>query len=125
MAKANLVLPNGTTVQIEGSAEEVANLLRTFSSGGPAEEKAAHRAVKSKKERRSAWKPEARGYGVNSGISERRLFQGQSILSATSARNSVNVATFIQSRPSPRLTELTKGRVLRRLKEGNKWVYVN
>jgi hypothetical protein len=32
VAKANLVLPNGTTVNIEGTAEEVAVLLEKFSS---------------------------------------------------------------------------------------------
>src|SRR5512140_205050 len=34
MAKANLVLPNGTTVAIEGTADEVAALLIRFSGTG-------------------------------------------------------------------------------------------
>ncbi len=32
MARANLVLPNGTKVDIQGTAEEVASLLRAFSA---------------------------------------------------------------------------------------------
>src|SRR5690242_1313943 len=34
MAKANLVLPDGTTVSIDGAAEEVATLLERFATLG-------------------------------------------------------------------------------------------
>ena len=37
MAKANLVLPGGTKVAIEGTADEVAGLLERFSDGAAAE----------------------------------------------------------------------------------------
>ncbi len=48
MAKADLVLSNGTTVAIEGTADEVAILLSKFSQpseGNPAKKKAQKKGI--------------------------------------------------------------------------------
>jgi hypothetical protein len=57
MAKANLVLPDGTKVNIEGTADEVATLLARFSgTPAPAPAPAATKPARRKKSAKSGKK---------------------------------------------------------------------
>ncbi|MDY6948270.1 MAG: hypothetical protein SXG53_21390 [Pseudomonadota bacterium] len=66
MAKASILLPNGTKVDIDGSAEEVASLLRLYGEGGKEELPGAKTQVlKVKRPRRnSARRGEAKAAGA-------------------------------------------------------------
>ncbi len=128
MAKANLILPDGTTVAIEGTADEVAVLLSKFSQPSEA-------APKPKKEKRHAGR-------VTSGVAKNKKSKGGPTGLITELANegyfkSKRTIGDIQKKLeelghiyattsiSPCLIRLTKNRTLRRLKEKKVWVYVN
>lgn len=127
MAKAHLLLPNGTKVDIEGTAEEVAFLLDKCSS--PAGRKEGLRGSKSKKSRQQA-KPQGKkkqgpvGY-IAELISE-NFFKGKRSLPDVQKKLEEKGHIYAQSSLSPALLHhVRKTKMLRRLKEKDVWVYVS
>jgi hypothetical protein len=128
MAKANLVLPNGTTVAIEGTADEVAVLLSKFSQ--PAEVEPS-KTQKRKKPRLSGGtvggtkKKKDGPTGLITELAKEGYFKSKRTISDIQKKLEELGHIYAITSISPCLTRLTKSRTLRRLKENKVWVYVN
>ena len=128
MAKANLVLPDGTTVTIEGTANEVAVVLSKFSQPNTVEV-----APKPNKEKPSIDTNKSGGSkkkkdgptGLITELADEDYFKSKrsigDIQKKLEERGHIYAITSISSI----LTRLTKNRTLRRMKENKVWVYVN
>jgi hypothetical protein len=130
MAKANLVLPDGTKVQIEGTADEVAALLARCSSSAPVG-KTPKGQQKGKKRRRSSGggstPKRAKGKGPVGLITElaaEGFFKTKRILPEIQKKLEEAGNIYAQTSLSPAVLGLTKKKVLRRLKEKKGWAYV-
>lgn len=130
MATAKLVLPDGTTVNIEGTADEVATLLARFAGDSPPGTGAKEQSPK---------KAPPRSSGGNRQEREKR--KGPQTLLEELARDDFfkskrtigEVQTKLEEKGhiyalhslSTPLLRLTRSRVLRRIKEKEGWVYVS
>ena len=130
MAKANLVLPNGTTVNIEGTAEEVAALLSKFStpeSGGHSGG-SSQRKKKKKSGASSGGNKTKKPGGPTSLVGEladEGYFKSKRSLGDIQKKLEERGHIYAQTSISPVLTRLTRKRTIRRIKEKKGWVYVN
>lgn len=130
MAKANLVLPDGTTVNIEGTADEVATLLAKFS----APESGGRSGTKNKRKKK---RPAAAGGGdkkpkkpdgptsLVGELATEGYFKSKRTLGDIQKKLEERGHIYAQSSISPILTRLTRKRTIRRIKEKKGWVYVN
>jgi hypothetical protein len=128
MAKANLTLPSGATVAIEGTTEEVAGLVNLLSMGGP------QRASPPEKPQRKA-----KVKGATTGIKNKRtglqtllerlveedFFNSKRGIADVRAKLEEGGHIYPMERLSTPLLRLVRGRSLRRFKEGGAWVYVS
>jgi hypothetical protein len=127
MAKADLILPNGTKVNIEGTAEEVAVLLRTFSHSH-----AAHSVESPKgtfKVSKSSTAKSSRKSDGPTGLIEALAgdgyFKSKKTIGDIQKELEQQGHIYAQTSLSPVLVRLTRKRTIRRLKEkGKGWVYV-
>lgn len=128
MAKANIVLPSGTTVAIEGTADEVATLLTRFSEP----ESTAPKAVRNKKTRKKGSRSSSssavnrkgpRGLIVE--LAEEGYFKSKRTIGDIQKKLEEKGHIYAQSSLSPPLLRLTRSRTLRRIKEKSGWVYVS
>ena len=128
MAKANLVLPNGTKISIEGTAEEVAILLAKYSPGAPGDQRPARK--KTAKKRHSGGGPAAKKskatgpVGLITELANEGFFKSKRMLSEIQKKLEEHGHIYAQTSLSPAVLALTKKRVLRRLKEKKGWAYV-
>lgn len=128
MAKANLTLPDGTTVKIEGTAEDIAVLLSKFS--GPREATSPKPKAKGEKEssktKAATGKIKRKGPQILiAGLANENYFKSKRKIADVQKKleESGHIYT-IESLSTP-LLRLTRKKVLRRLKEKNGWVYVS
>lgn len=136
MAKANLTLPDGTKVAIEGSAEEVASLLNTFSQAQssratPTTRKKSSRKASSKKrapsKARASDGSRKKSAGPTGYILELRdsgFFKERRTLPDIQKKLEELGHIYAQTSLSSPLIRLVKKRELRRLKEKKGWAYV-
>lgn len=129
MAKANLVLPDGTTVAIEGTAEEVAVLLTKFSQptviARSKKEKKKKRRIASSATGSGAKKKKDGPTGLITELAKEGYFKSKRTISDIQNKLEELGHIYAITSISPILTRLTKNRALRRLKENKVWVYVN
>jgi hypothetical protein len=127
MAKAHLQLADGTTVNIEGTADEVATLLARFSGSTiappvPAATKPA-RAGKTGKsratDRRKGPKP------LIEELIEQNYFKAKRTIGDIQKKLEEKGHIYAMHSLSTPLLRLTRSRALRRIKEKNGWVYVS
>jgi hypothetical protein len=128
MAKANLVMPDGTKVQIEGTPDEVATLIARCSSSTPVS--AAGRNASHGKRRRETG-ASSRGAQRKDGptafvteLAAQGYFKSKRSLPDIQKKLEELGHIYAQTSISPTLTRLTRKRVLRRIKEKDGWVYV-
>ena len=129
LASAELVLPNGTKVSIQGTAEEVAALLSRFAgtsaqpaaSGTRARTPAARPArTPSKKERTGRKGPTT----LVASLAEDGYFKSRRTIGDVQAKLEEGGHIYAMHQLSTPLLRLTRSKVLRRLKEKTGWVYV-
>jgi superfamily II DNA/RNA helicase len=127
MAKANLTLPNGTTVNIEGTAEEVASLLAQF-------EKAPKKFADSKLTKIKKGRPQqlARLANGREGLQtllralvSEDYFKTKRTIGEIRAKLEEQGHIYPIVRISTPLLRLTRDRTLRRFRDGSGWVYVS
>lgn len=132
MAKANLILPDGTRVDIEGTADEVAILLARFSTQETIGTGRAMVKNKTNKKRRKA------NIGKGGGSSKKQdgptslvtelveegYFKTKRTLGDIQKKLEEMGHIYAQTSISPALTRLTRKRTIRRIKEKKGWVYV-
>ncbi len=127
--KSNLVLPDGTKVQIEGTADEVAVLVAKCSSGSPS---ASTPASKQRKRKRPSGKTNGgprrtKAKGPVSLITElaaEGFFKTKRMLPEVQKKLEESGHIYAQTSLSPAVLGLTKKKILRRLKEKKGWAYV-
>ena len=125
MAKANLTLPNGTKVTIEGTADEVATLLSNFS--GPSEAAPATGTKKRRKKKNSGGPTTIRKgpQTLIRGLVDEGYFKSKRTLANVQKKLDEKGHIYAQTSLSSPLIRLTRDRTLRRLKEKSGWVYVS
>lgn len=128
MAKANLVLANGTKVMIQGTPEEVAILLsRCSQAGEPSPLDATPGHSRRKNRGRSTNAPPKKKSGPTLYITElvaEQYFKSKRTLGDIQKKLEERGHIYAQTSLSPVLTRLTRRRDLRRIKEKKGWVYV-
>jgi copper chaperone CopZ len=125
MAKANLTLPNGTIVTIEGTADEVADLLAKVS--GPTPSSGSSKKSKPK----SSSGPKTKKINrkgplvlVNE-LADQDFFKSKRSIGDVQKKLEEAGHIYATESLSPALLRLTRKRVLRRLKEKSGWAYVS
>lgn len=128
MPKASLILVNGTKVQIEGTADEVAALLNTYSNPGTRPK----RTVSQKRKRGGrpngkpgATKPKRKGpVGLIADLAKEEFFKTKRRLPEIQKKLEEQGHIYAQTSLSSAVLSLTKRKVLRRMEEAKGWIYV-
>lgn len=122
MAKANLVLPDGTKVTIEGTPEEVERLLKkTFSGTG-----GATRSPSAKPKPQARRTAEPRGpIGHLRTLKEEGFFKTKRTIADVQKKLEEKGHIYAQTSLSAPLIRLTRSRIIGRMKEGGTWKYVH
>jgi hypothetical protein len=127
MAKANLTLPNGTTVAIEGTAEEVSALLARVSAppasvGKPRSNRGEKKAGASGQ----ATTPHRKGpQALLRELVDEDWFKSKRTISEVQKKLEERGHLYAMTSLSAPLLRLTRFKVLRRLKDKSGWVYVS
>jgi hypothetical protein len=128
VAKASLSLPNGTTVQIEGTSDEVAKLLDRFSEGDGNAPGGGPRPKPSRKKPRNVHgsnRTKRTGpVGLIKDLAKEGFFKTRKRLGEIQKKLEEHGHIYAQTSLSPAVLSLTKQKVLRRLNEGKGWAYV-
>jgi hypothetical protein len=128
MAKANLIMPDGTKVQIEGTADEVAVLITRCSSAPDPSVGGRRTSLKKRKPgKHSSAASGKRKDGPTVFINQLAtdgFFKSKRSLPNIQKKLEELGHIYAQSSISPILTRLTRKRALRRIKEKDGWVYV-
>lgn len=121
MAKANLTLANGTVVQLEGSAEEVAALLNKV-TGEPAKKAVSKKTHKKRSSQTSTVRKGPQTLIAQ--LSVDGFFKTKRTIGAVQEKLEEAGHIYAITALSTPLLRLTRDRVLRRIKEKDGWVYV-
>jgi hypothetical protein len=130
VAKAKLALPDGTTVNIDGSADEVATLLARFSGGASSNADSSRRARKTPSSRSSKNgnknRPKRKGPQILlKDLASENFFKSKRTIGEVQKKLEAKGHIYAVNSLSTPLLRLTRDRVLRRIKEKNGWVYVS
>lgn len=127
MAKANLVLPDGTQVTVDGSPSEVAAVLERF--GASAAGKGARTPTDGRRNTSRKRQPAKPGrMGPTEYIRELKagnFFRAKRTIAEVRDKLEEGAHIYPVTSLSAPLYRLVKQRELRRLKEGGAWKYVN
>jgi hypothetical protein len=127
VAKAHLTLPNGTTVAIEGTAEEVAALLATV-SGPTATARTPNRPRGKKRVASPAKANNSSRKGPQTLLQEladEDWFKSKRTIGEVQKKLEEKGHIYAMTSLSTPLLRLTRSKVLRRLKDKSGWVYVS
>ena len=123
MAKASLLRPDGTKVQIEGTADEVAVLIARCSSvTQPPVRGKKHKSGKSRSANSGQRKDGPQVF--ISQLATDGYFKSKRSLSDIQKKLEELGHIYAQTSISTPLTRLTRKRILRRIKEKDGWVYI-
>lgn len=129
MAKANLVLVDGTTVAIEGTAEEVALLLHKVSSpivAAGAAEKRARGKARTASPRKTAGKTLRKGpQQLMANLAEEGWFKSKRTIGDVQKKLEEKGHIYAMESLSTPLLRLTRNKTLRRIKDKVGWAYVS
>jgi hypothetical protein len=127
MAKAELKLPSGANVQIEGTPEEVKFLLSSFApaDSGQGSNHGQKKNINSKKKDSKKIKKDG-PMGLIKELVEENYFKGQKrSISDIQKKLEERGHIYAQTSLSPTLMRLVRSRNLRRIKEKKGWAYVS
>lgn len=132
MAKAHIVLPDGTKVDIDGSVDEVSALLERLSKRSDRAEAARPRVRESKakvarqRAKTSDRKVQRKGpIALITELADENFFKAKRTISEVKGKleEAGHIYPIVQL--STPLLRLTRKRILRRIKEKDGWVYVS
>src|SRR5437867_12015650 len=124
MPTAKITLPNGSIVNVEGTPDEVANLLSLFSA--PDVKSLRDAVANSGKPLRQASKGQAKGpTGHIRKLKEEGFFKSKRALPDVQKKLEEMGHIYAQESLSPVLVRLVRARVLGRIKEAGTWKYVD
>lgn len=129
MAKANLVLGDGTTVAIEGTAEEVALLLQKFSSTRNASGETRRKSLgkgHTASPRKSAVKSKRKGpQQLMADLADEGWFKSKRTIGDVQKKLEEKGHIYAMVSLSTPLLRLTRNKTLRRIKDKGGWAYVS
>jgi hypothetical protein len=130
VAKANVVLADGTKVTIDGTAEEVAALLQRISGGAPRASCGGSKGARGRRGKSTAKKGSAKSKTKGPADYIRELvaenyFKTKRGLGDVQKKLEEGAHIYPVTHLSPALFRLVKARELRRIKDGGTWKYVN
>jgi len=129
MAKANLVLGDGTTVAIEGTAEEVALLLQKFSSTSDAAGETRRKSPRkghTASPRKSAGKSKRKGpQQLMADLADEGWFKSKRTIGDVQQKLEEKGHIYAMVSLSTPLLRLTRNKTLRRIKDRGGWAYVS
>ncbi len=122
MAKANIILPNGTRIDIDGTPEEIIKIKESLSN----EETTQKRTRKAVKSNSSQKKPSKEGPLARiRNLIEKDFFKEKRAIEDIRKRLEEMAIFYKVSDLSPSLIRLVKKGELRRIREESQWRYVN
>jgi len=125
VATAKLVLPSGTTVNIEGTADEVATLLARCSADSTSKSGARSRK-RMKPPGINQGRPNRKGpKSLIDDLAKENFFKSKRTIGEVQKKLEEKGHIYAMNSLSPPLLRLTRERVLRRIKEKTGWVYVS
>jgi len=128
MAKAHLTLPNGTKVNIEGSADEVAILLKKCSQStdiaNNGRNSTGNKKVRPLRTRQKGTRKEGPTIFITQ-LENEGYFKSKRTLLELQKKLEERGHIYAQTSISPALTRLTRKRTIRRIKEKKNWVYIS
>jgi hypothetical protein len=131
MAKANLLLPDGTKVMIDGTADEVASLLERVSPTRGSSSASRGRSSRMGR-RKPGGEAKAKTKGKRAGptdyirdLIEEGYFKTKREIGAVRGKLEERAHIYPVTSISGPLYRLVKNRELRRIKEDGAWRYVN
>ncbi len=119
--KATIDLPDGTKVIVDGSTEEITELLDHYSEKG--KKTAAKKTTKPKGSKSK--KPSMGPTGLIRDLIDNGYFKERRSLGDIQLKLEEGGHIYAQTSLSPVLVRLVKNKELRRVKENKRWVYVN
>lgn len=125
MAKANIITKNGTTIAIEGTAEEVSLLIERFNGGDGSFEKHGKKESKSPAAKSAAVKSRSKA-GPKSRIVElieEGFFKKPKSLGDIKTELEVRAHFYAMNELSTPILRAVKARELRRIKDAGAWKY--
>lgn len=129
MATASVTLSNGTKVNIEGNADEVATLLAKFAISIPDNNTATAQRTGRNRTRRKGQKGRPRREGPQTLIdqlAQEKFFKTKRTIGDVQKKLEEKGHIYSQQNLSGPLLRLTRDKhLLRRIKEKDGWVYVN
>lgn len=129
MAKANVRLPDGTAVTIEGSPDEIAAFLRRFSEnveGGSSSSPSRQGPAPAARKRGVTSKSKAKGpIDYIRELAEADFFKAKRTLGDVKEVLAERAHFYPATSLSPALVRLVRRGELRRIKEDGAWKYVN
>lgn len=129
MAKATLILPNGTKVTVEGDPAEIEAMLRSFGATGVESVRSATGRAESAPSSTRSRRGTAREPGGPTGHIRNLKIEGffREKRSLTEIKKKLEEMGHIYASHdlSPRLVRLVRERELRRVREAGTWKYVN
>ena len=126
---AKLVLPNGTTVDIEGTADEVAMLLARF-SGDASPSVGTRKILRTRKPTRSSAvekkdRPKRKGpQTLLEELANENFFKSKRTIGEVQKKLEEKGHIYALNSLSTPLLRLTRNKTLRRIKEKDSWAYV-
>jgi len=126
VAKANLILPNGTKVTIDGTADEVSILLTKFSASVEQETPREKVKIKSSKKLSAPGRKQKAGpIAYITELEKEGFFKLKRSLPDIQKKLEEKGHIYAQTSLSPALVRLVRKRILRRIKEKKGWLYVS
>jgi len=126
--KANVVLPDGTKITIDGNPDEVAAVLKRISGETPRSPGAGGTKRRRPKGAKKRGSPRVSPKGPADyirGLVEDDFFKTKRGLGDVQKKLEQGAHIYPVTHLSPALFRLVKAKELRRIKDGGKWKYVN
>ena len=124
--KANLTLPDGTTVTIDGTTEEVAALLAKIAGPAPqVKTRAGGNKRKSDPASKRARTARKGPRTLINALATANWFTSKRTIGDVQKKLEEDGHIYALSSLSPALLRLTRAKVLRRIKDKDGWVYVS
>ena len=127
MAKANIDLPNGTKIQIDGTSEEIGKILELYKSEGKDDKEIDKQKKKTKHKTNKTGRKKAKS-GPKQYIRELKtagFFKVKKNIKEVQKKLEEKGHIYLMNELSTPLRNLVQDSELGRIKEKDGWVYVN
>jgi hypothetical protein len=125
MAKAKIVTKSGTTIDLEGTAEEIAALIEKFEGRTAPVDRPSKRSDGQKRKAVGLAKKQKQGpKGLVAELVDEGFFAKPRTFKELGDRLKEGGHYYPRTSLSPVMLALTKDRIIRRIKSGKHWTYV-